>query len=116
MQQACEGGVEGACHIRAPPPQTLARWETLDYYTFDALAAAVDIGHELGLEVHGWMTLNEDDHGLGWLSRFTREHLECRWVCRNGERYRSQVSPGPRCWPRATAALTMGPRWAQAST
>lgn len=77
-----------------PPPdaETLKKWEQLDYYTFDTLQAAVELGHELGLEIHGWMTLNEDDHGLGWPSRFTRQHPECRWVRRNGERYHSQLS------------------------
>ncbi|MBT4504395.1 MAG: family 10 glycosylhydrolase [Gemmatimonadetes bacterium] len=77
-----------------PPPgaEILEKCESLDYYGFDSLKAAVEIGHELDLEIHGWMSLNEDDHGVGWPSRFTREHPECRWVRRNGERYHSQLS------------------------
>ena len=79
-------------YIPLPDAETLKRWEKLDYYSFDTLQAAVEIGHELDLEIYGWMSLNEDDHGLGWPSRFTREHPECRWVRRNGERYHSQLS------------------------
>jgi uncharacterized lipoprotein YddW (UPF0748 family) len=77
-----------------PPPdaETMAKCERLDYNTFDSLATAVDIGHELGLQIYGWMSINEEDHGLGWPSRFTREHPEYRWVRRNGERYHSQLS------------------------
>jgi hypothetical protein len=78
--------------IPPPDPETLKRCEMLDYTGFDSLEAAVRIGHELGLQVYGWMSLNEDDHGLGWPSKFTREHPECRWARRNGERYRSQLS------------------------
>jgi uncharacterized lipoprotein YddW (UPF0748 family) len=78
--------------IPLPDADTMAKCEQLDYYGFDSLRAAVEIGHELGLEIHGWMSLNEDDHGLGWPSRFTREHPECRWVRRSGEPYHSQLS------------------------
>lgn len=79
-------------YIPPPDADTMARCERLDYYAFDTLQAAVEIGHELGLEVHGWLSLNEDDHGLGWPSRFSRQHPECRWVRRSGQPYRSQLS------------------------
>lgn len=76
-----------------PPSETiLKRLSSMDYYNFDSLEAAIKIGHELGLEIHAWITINEDDHGLGWPSRFTREHPECRWIRRNGQRYHSQLS------------------------
>lgn len=74
------------------PPELVARAMALDYAGFDTLAAAVAIGHELGLEIHAWLTLNEDDHGWGWPSRFTLAHPECRWVRRDGRPYRSQLS------------------------
>ena len=68
------------------------RMEGIDYGSFDTLRAAVEYGHEIGLEVHAWLSINEDDHGYGWPSRFTREHPECRWVRRDGTAYRSQLS------------------------
>lgn len=79
-------------YIPPPAPEIMAKCEALDYTTFDSLAAAVEIGHALGLQVWGWMTVNEDDHGLGWPSRFARQHPEYRWVRRNGEMYHSQLS------------------------
>jgi uncharacterized lipoprotein YddW (UPF0748 family) len=63
-----------------------------DYTHFDSFAAAVEIGHELGLEIHGWVTINEDDHGWGAPSAFTRLWPEYRWVRRDGRFYRSQLS------------------------
>jgi uncharacterized lipoprotein YddW (UPF0748 family) len=78
--------------IPLPDAETQKRYDMIDYHGFDSLKAAVEIGHELGLQVHGWMTINEDDHGLGWPSRFTREHPEYRWVRRNGGKYHSQLS------------------------
>jgi uncharacterized lipoprotein YddW (UPF0748 family) len=63
-----------------------------DWGEFDAFQEAVAYGHQIGLEVHAWLSLNEDDHGWGLTSRFTREHPESRWVRRDGRRYRSQQS------------------------
>jgi len=74
------------------PPDLVARAMKLDYHGFDTLDQAVRIGHELGLEIHAWLTINEDDHGWGWPTRFTREHPEYRWVRRDGRPYRSQLS------------------------
>ena len=70
----------------------IERMKGIDYGSFDTLRAAVDYGHSIGLEVHAWLSINEDDHGYGWPSRFTREHPECRWVRREGTAYRSQLS------------------------
>lgn len=78
--------------IDPPSPQMMCRLEELDYNQFDSLKAAIRIGHELGIEIHAWMTINEDDHGLGWPSRFTRQHPECRWVRRDGRVFHSQLS------------------------
>lgn len=69
-----------------------ARLEQYDWGSFDALAEAIRYGREIGLEVHAWISINEDDHGYGWTSRYTREHPESRWVRRDGGRYRSQQS------------------------
>ncbi len=66
--------------------------EALDYAHFDTLAEAVRYGHAIGLEVHAWVTVNEDDHGWGIRSRFAQAHPECRWRKRDGTAYHSQLS------------------------
>lgn len=68
------------------------RLDALDYAGFDTLAEAVRYGHKIGLEVHAWVTINEDDHGWGIRSRFARSHPETRWRRRDGRPYRSQQS------------------------
>ena len=72
--------------------ELLQRLERYDYSTFDALAEAARYGHEIGLEVHAWISINEDDHGWGLLSRFAKSHPESRWRKRDGTFYRSQQS------------------------
>ena len=64
----------------------------MDYTHFDSFAAAVQVGHELGLEIHAWVTINEDDHGWGAPSAFSRLWPEYRWTRRDGRPYRSQLS------------------------
>jgi uncharacterized lipoprotein YddW (UPF0748 family) len=64
----------------------------LDYEHFDSFAAAVEVGHELGLEIHAWVTINEDDHGWGAPAAFSRLWPEYRWVRRDGRPYHSQLS------------------------
>src|SRR4051812_5595855 len=66
--------------------------EALDYAHFDTLAEAVRYGHEIGLEVHAWVSINEDDHGWGIRSRFAKAHPELRWRKRDGTVYHSQQS------------------------
>jgi hypothetical protein len=67
-------------------------WEALDYAHFDSLAEAVRYGHSIGLEIHAWITINEDDHGWGCPSRFDRAHPGSRWRRRDGGFYHSQQS------------------------
>lgn len=74
------------------PPDLVARAMKMDYKGFDTLEDAVKIGHELGLEICAWLTINEDDHGWGWQSRFALQHPEFRWVRRDGRPYNSQLS------------------------
>jgi hypothetical protein len=62
------------------------------YGTSDSLAEAVRYGHEIGLEIHAWFSINEDDHAWGWPSRYTVAHPEQRWKRRDGRYYRSQLS------------------------
>ena len=66
--------------------------EALDYSKLDTLAEAVRYGHEIGLEVHAWVSINEDDHGWGIRSRFAKQHPESRWRKRDGSVYHSQQS------------------------
>jgi uncharacterized lipoprotein YddW (UPF0748 family) len=67
-------------------------FDALDYCEFDSFAAALEIGHELDLKIHAWVTINEDDHGWGGASAFSRLWPEYRWVRRDGRPYRSQMS------------------------
>ncbi len=74
-----------------------SRWvgdvlKQFDYGAFDCFRAALDYGREIGLEIHAWLSINEDDHGWGLISRFAREHPVTCWVTRDGRRYRSQLS------------------------
>ena len=62
------------------------------YGSVDSLAEAVRYGHEIGLEIHAWFSINEDDHAWGWPSRYTVAHPEHRWQRRDGNVYRSQLS------------------------
>jgi uncharacterized lipoprotein YddW (UPF0748 family) len=64
----------------------------LDYEGFDTLAEAVSYGHSIGIEVHAWVTINEDDHGWGLTSRFTQNNPHSRWIKRDGTPYHSQQS------------------------
>ena len=65
---------------------------SLDYTNFDTLAAAVAYGHKIGLQIHAWASINEDDHGWGYASEFSKKHPEFRWRKRDGTFYRSQLS------------------------
>ncbi|MDB5319928.1 MAG: hypothetical protein JWN40_1559 [Phycisphaerales bacterium] len=67
-------------------------FDSLDYAHFDSLAAAVEYGHQIGLQIHAWVSINEDDHGWGLQSEFTKKHPEFRWRHRDGRAYRSQLS------------------------
>lgn len=59
---------------------------------FDTLAAAVRYGHKIGLLIHAWLSINEDDHGWGLQSEFSKKHPEFRWRKRDGKAYHSQLS------------------------
>src|SRR5689334_13544331 len=79
---------------KSPQERTalLAKVESLDYSNFDSLGEAVSYGHKIGLQIHAWVSINEDDHGWGLQSEFTKKHPEFRWRRRNGQAYRSQLS------------------------
>jgi hypothetical protein len=72
--------------------EILQKLNAVDYGQFDSLAAAVEYGHSIGLQIHAWATINEDDHGWGWRSEFSKSHPQFRWIRRDGREYRSQLS------------------------
>jgi hypothetical protein len=79
--------------LNAAQRQAIAdKMKVYDYAHFDSLAAAVDYGHKIGLQIHAWVSINEDDHGWGLRSEFSKRHPEYRWVHRDGRAYRSQLS------------------------
>jgi hypothetical protein len=72
--------------------ELLAKFDVLDYGAFDPFAEAIRYGHKIGLQTHAWVSINEDDHGWGLQSEFTKKHPESRWRGRNGKVYHSQQS------------------------
>lgn len=68
------------------------KMKVYDYAHFDSLRAAVDYGHKIGLEIAAWVSINEDDHGWGLQSEFSKKHPQYRWRRRDGSSYRSQLS------------------------
>ncbi len=68
------------------------KMKVYDYEHFDSLAAAVEYGHKIGLQIHAWVSINEDDHGWGLQSEFSKKHPEYRWRHRDGRPYFSQLS------------------------
>ena len=68
------------------------KMKVYDYAHFDSLAAAVRYGHQIGLQIHVWVSINEDDHGWGLQSEYSRKHPEYRWRHRDGRPYYSQLS------------------------
>jgi hypothetical protein len=72
--------------------EILDKFASFDYAHFDTLAAAVEYGHKIGLQIHAWVTINEDDHGWGLQSEFSRTHPLSRWRRRDGRFYHSQLS------------------------
>jgi hypothetical protein len=72
----------------------LRQLNAMDYGQFDSLAAAIEYGHKIGLKIWAWASINEDDHGWGWPSEFSKAHPQFRWVRRDGRPYHSQLSFG----------------------
>ena len=96
--------------------EILRQLDAMDYGQFDSLAAAIEYGHQIGLKIHAWATINEDDHGWGWRSEFAKAHPEFRWVRRDGKAVplaaQLRVPRSPRVQARAhrRAAHELRPR------
>ncbi len=72
--------------------ELISKFDAMDYAHFDTLAEAVRYGHSIGLKIHAWLTINEDDHGWGLKSAFAKKHPEFVWHKRDGTPYHSQLS------------------------
>ncbi len=83
------------CYPQGQPES--AYWTPLNpavpnYNQFDSLKEAVSYGHKIGIKIYAWISINEDDHGGGIPSKFTREHPESLWRKRDGTFYATQQS------------------------
>jgi hypothetical protein len=91
-----EGRQTAAKYTAGMTPQRkqeiLDRLKLVDYSKFDALAEAVRYGHSIGLKITAWVSINEDDHGWGIQSDFSKQHPQFRWKRRDGRFYKSQMS------------------------
>src|SRR3954470_17128837 len=72
--------------------QILEDQQRYDYGSYDTFAEAVRYGHEIGLKIDAWISINEDDHGWGIESDFAKSHQQFVWIKRDGTRYHSQMS------------------------
>jgi hypothetical protein len=72
--------------------QILGDQQRYDYGSYDTFAEAVRYGHQIGLKIDAWVSINEDDHGWGIESDFARDHQQFVWIKRDGTRYHSQMS------------------------
>ena len=71
--------------------EDLSRYSRTDYRTFDSFAAAVELGHQAGLEVYAWCQVAGEDDGFGYRSRRVKEHPEFCTVGRDGKRFAGKL-------------------------
>jgi uncharacterized lipoprotein YddW (UPF0748 family) len=92
LLEPLHGFDEDNYHCGRDSAWVIEKLKLYDWSRFDAFKEAIAYGHQIGLEVHAWLSINEDDHGWGLASRFTRENRDSRWVRRDGRPFRSQQS------------------------
>jgi len=68
------------------PPGYMDWMTKVDCGKFDALQAAIECAHELGMELHMWYTHFEDEHGGHTSSSFSANHPEWIQMDREGRR------------------------------
>lgn len=81
----------GAEGIERPGNEAEAR-RAYDLREWDPLRDAVEVAHELGLELSAWSTFYEETHVQMVTTQFAAQHPECWWVARNGKRRASKLS------------------------
>ncbi len=79
------------CHATYFMTPDLGRYWRTDYRTFDSFAAAVELGHEAGLEVYAWCQVDGEDDGFGYKSRRVKKHPELCTVGRDGQRFTGKL-------------------------
>ena len=62
-----------------------------DFNAYDPIPDALEAARELGINLHLWYTLFEDDHGGPWLCRFAKDHPEYWQMDREGRAYRGTL-------------------------
>jgi len=77
---------EGARHFYGNTGYTC-----VDYRGWDPLKTAVDYAHKIGLELHAWMQVCEEDHPWGLLSRFAKENPQFLSKDRQGRDLRAHL-------------------------
>ena len=78
---------EGARHFYGG-----TNYESVDYREWDPLAEAVEYAHKIGIELHAWIQVCEEDHPWGLLSRYAQEHPEFLSRDRDGHVLRAHLS------------------------
>lgn len=75
-------------------PQQTMSYEVLkafDFRDYDAIADAVEVADEFGINLHLWYSIFEDDHGGAFLSKFALDHPEYWQMDKEGRTYRGTL-------------------------
>lgn len=81
----------GAEDIERPGYEADPR-KAYDLREWDQLRDAVDIAHELGLQIAAWYTLYEETHVQRVTTTFAEKHPEYWWTARDGKKRPSKLS------------------------
>jgi hypothetical protein len=77
--------------VERPGNEAKAR-RAYDLREWDPLRDAVEVAHELGLQVSAWSTFYEETHVQTVTTKFAEAHPEYWWVSREGKKRASKVS------------------------
>ncbi len=81
----------GAEDIERPGYEAGPR-KAYDLREWDQLRDAVDVAHELGLQIAAWYTLYEETHVQRVTTTFAEKHPEYWWTARDGKKRPSKLS------------------------
>ena len=62
-----------------------------DFNTYDPIPDALEVADELGINLHLWYTIFEDDHGGPWLCQWAKDHPDYWQMDRHGHTYRGTL-------------------------